>query len=160
MTSPSIVRLARPEDEASLMEMCRLLHQENGVFSMDDDLVLAVLRRAFERQGVIIGVIGPEHALEGVICLVIGSFWYSRQPHLEELFNFVHPEHRRSDHAKALIEFAKQCSSESAPLVIGVISNERTEAKVRLYERRLGKPAGAFFLYPNHNSPAQPVTEH
>jgi hypothetical protein len=32
------------------------------------------------------------------------------------------------------------------PLVIGVISNIRTEAKIKLYERRLPK-AGAFFVY-------------
>ena len=31
--------------------------------------------------------------------------------------------------------------------MIGVLSNHRTEAKVRLYERQFGKPSGAFFLY-------------
>jgi hypothetical protein len=33
------------------------------------------------------------------------------------------------------------------PLLIGVLSNSRTEAKIRLYKRHFGEPAGAYFLY-------------
>jgi hypothetical protein len=33
------------------------------------------------------------------------------------------------------------------PLAIGVMSNTRTEAKIRLYERVFGAPAGVYFLY-------------
>jgi hypothetical protein len=33
------------------------------------------------------------------------------------------------------------------PLTIGVLSNHRTEAKVRFYERFLGKAAGAYWIY-------------
>ena len=32
------------------------------------------------------------------------------------------------------------------PLLIGVLSNHRTEGKVKLYERVFGKPAGAYWL--------------
>jgi len=34
------------------------------------------------------------------------------------------------------------------PLILGVVSNYRTEAKVKLYERQFPK-AGAFFMYNN-----------
>lgn len=118
------------------------------MFEMDDNLVHDMLWRAFRKDDGIIGVIGPEGALEGSIFLLISRFWYSRQKHLEELWTFVHPDHRKSAHAKTLIGFAKQCSDQMAvPLNIGVLSNERTEAKLRLYERQLGKPSGAFFFF-------------
>lgn len=149
MTSHSAVRLATPKDADAIFELCKMLHAENGLFPMDDDLVHETMQKGIEKQGGILGVIGPEGGpLEGIIYMLISNFWYSRKPHLEELFNFVHPDHRKSDHAKALIEFAKKCANDDIRLVIGVVSNTRTEAKVRLYERRLGKPAGAFFVYP------------
>lgn len=150
MTSVSEVRLADPRDEDGIMELCHLLHQENGMFQMDDDLVREMLGRAFRKEDGIIGVIGEAGKLEGSIFMLISRFWYSHQKHLEELWTFVHPEHRRSAHAKTLIGFAKRCSDELAiPLNIGVLSTERTQAKLRLYERQLGAPAGAFFF---HNS--------
>ena len=45
------------------------------------------------------------------------------------------------------------------PLLIGVLSNKRTEGKIRLYERQLGKPSGAFFLY-GARTGEHSVTEH
>lgn len=148
MTSPSVVRLATEADQDQLMHLGRLLHEENGLFPMDDDLCLEIIQKALRHEGSIIGVIGPSDSLEGMICMEITNFWYSRKPHLVELFNFVHPDHRRSNHAKALLSFAKQCATDDVKLLIGVFSNEKTQAKVRLYERQFGKPAGAFFVYP------------
>jgi hypothetical protein len=149
MASPSIVRLAVPEDKLAVFELCKMLHSENGLFPMDDDLVQETMMKGINRNGGILGVIGPIGGpLEGMIYMLISNFWYSRKPHLEELFSYVPTEYRKSNHAKALIEFAKKCATDDIRLVIGVVSNTRTEAKVRLYERRLGKPAGAFFVYP------------
>lgn len=130
------------------MEICRALHEENGLFTMSDDKVLGMLRKAFKKQGAIIGVLGPPGHIEGAIYLAISDYWYSNDWHLSELFSFVLPQYRKSNNAKELITFAKRCSDEiRIPLVIGVISNERTEGKVRLYQRQLDKPAGAFFVY-------------
>jgi hypothetical protein len=145
----SVVRLATPADEPELMKLCHLLHDENGIFEMDEDMVLETLQLGTNQKGGVIGVIGtPEH-LEGMIYMQVSNFWYSRKPYLVELFNFVHPDHRRSNHAKSLIEFAKNCTTGDLKLVIGIISNERTKSKVKLYERQLGAPAGAFFVYPH-----------
>ena len=83
-----------------------------------------------------------------MIQLSISEYWYSDHKLLEELYNYVRPEHRRSNNAKALIEYAKYCAREmDLPLLIGVVSNERTAEKIRLYRRRLGEPSGAYFLY-------------
>ncbi|MDE2101789.1 MAG: hypothetical protein KGL39_31370, partial [Patescibacteria group bacterium] len=63
--------------------------------------------------------------------------------------NYVRPEFRRTSNARDLIEFGKHCAKElGIPLVIGVVSNERTRAKMELYRRRLGDPVGGYFMYP------------
>lgn len=144
---PLAVRFADPCDMPQLMELCRALHDENGWFDMSMDKVHGMLMHHYDRTGGMIGVIGPPHELQGAIVMQMSQMWYSDRWHLEELFSYVPPQFRRSDNAKKLIDFAKQCAVEiGVPLLIGIISNERTEAKVELYRRRLGKPAGAFFV--------------
>lgn len=148
ITNP--VRKATAADEDQLMEMCRSLHKENGLFSMSEDRVRARLRAAFENQGAIIGVVGETGRIEGSIYVMISNFWYSTDYHLEELWNYVLPQYRKSTNAKNLIMFAKRCSDElGIPLVIGVLSNQDTARKVEMYRRQLNAPAGAFWLYPN-----------
>ena len=76
--------------------------------------------------------------------------WYSDSRILEEKAIFIHPDYRsaKGGRARRLVEFAKRCAGElDIPLLIGVLSNDRTEAKVRMYERQFGKATGAFFLY-------------
>jgi hypothetical protein len=76
--------------------------------------------------------------------------WYSDHSVLEERAIFVDPDCRsaKGGRARRLCEFSKQTADAlELPLIIGVLSNHRTEAKVRLYERQFGKPSGAFFLY-------------
>ena len=149
--SEIVVRRATLEDEAQILALCHMLHAENGLFNMDDNIVRETVHDALIQKSGVIGVIGPSDALEGVIFLTIGRFWYTREPHLEELFNFVHPDFRRSERSKKLIDYAKMLAGDDIKLVIGVMSGIRTEAKVRLYERRLGPRFGAFFVY-NHGS--------
>lgn len=147
-TVPSEVRFADPCDMPQLMDLCRLLHEENGWLKMSEDKVHRVLMSHYNRTGGLIGVIGTPDCLQGAVVLQMSSMWYSDEPILEELFSFVPPQFRRSTHAKALIEFAKNTAAQiGVPLLMGLISNERTEAKIDLYRRRLGKPAGAFFVH-------------
>jgi len=142
------VRIADASCEEEAMRLCRELHKENGLFSLNEDKVRATLRKAFDRQGGILGIIGTPSHIEGMIYMLIASNWYTDDSQLEELFNYVSPEHRKTDHAVQLIRFAKWCSDEGKiPLVIGVISNHRTRAKVRLYQREFGEGVGNFFYY-------------
>lgn len=144
----SPVRKAIPADLPELMEMCRALHSENAMFAMDEDKVSDMLKRAFDGRGAIIGVLGEKGNIQGNIYLSIAQFWYTQEWSLEELYSFVLPEHRKSDNAKELISFAKRCSLElGIPLVIGVVSNIRTRAKVGLYTRQLSEPVGAYFAF-------------
>ncbi len=148
MTDKKEVRIATRADEAQLMDLCRALHKENGLFELDEDMVRTMLYRAFNREGGIIGVIDGDNEIAACIFALLSNFWYSKDSHIEELFSYVRPNFRRSNYADLLIEFMKRCATEiGIPLVIGVITSDRAEAKVRLYRRKLGVPAGAFFVY-------------
>lgn len=132
------------------MDLLRALHTENAVFPIDEGEVRAYLHRAFRNDSAMIGVIGTPDHIEAAMYLAIGQMWYTRQKHLEEFFNYVRPEHRKSKHAQAMLSWVQSVSNDTLPLLIGIISNKRTEAKVRLYQRKFGTPDGAFFLVNRH----------
>ena len=142
------VRTAIEADIPQLVALGRDLHYENGVMPFNEAKAYQIAGQAVRGDGVVCGCIGPVGKIEALIFLMLGCYWYSDQQHLEEIFLYVKPEFRRSTRAKTLIEYAKMCARTlKIPLIIGVLSPERTEAKRRLYERQLGKPAGYYFLY-------------
>ncbi len=148
MLTVSPVRKATPADRPQILEMCSENHRDNGQFSLSPIKVEAMVDKAFNGGGAIIGVVGHGR-VEGMILLSIGQFWYTDDWCLEEVQNYVRPPYRKSTHAKDMINFGKRCSDElGIPLVIGVVSNERTRAKLELYRRQLGEPCGGYFLYP------------
>ena len=152
------VRKPVMEDLPELMKMAKAMHSEGAMMPMSEARSREMIVSAIQndtivdgkhiRNNICAGVIGPVGKPEAVICMILTRYWYSNYDHLEEVLNYVSPEHRKSTRAKYLIEYAKMCSREiGIPLLIGVLSQERTEAKVRLYQRQLGKPVGAWFLY-------------
>lgn len=141
------VRKARLSDRGAILAICEQNWSENGQFGLSMRKVEKMVDRAFSNDGCIIGTVGRDR-IEGIIMLLISQFWYTDDWCLEETMNYVLPEYRRSTHAKDMISFAKRCSDEiGIPLVIGVVSNERTKAKIELYRRQLGDPCGGYFLY-------------
>lgn len=150
MSYPGRVKIAEKDDEEAVMALCKQLWRENGIFSMDDAKVRATLHKAFDRDGGILGIIKDDVTgkLEAMIYMMVSTFWYSNDAHLEEVFCYVSPIYRKTNNAVELMKFAKWCTDQSGlPLIIGVISNERTEGKVRLYKRQFQEPVGSFFLY-------------
>ena len=150
----SNIRLAQPSDEAEIIRLIGLMHAEGGWQPLDVDAVRETLARAFDRKGGILVVIGAPGHIRAMMFVLITRWWFTRHNHLEELFNWVHPDHRNSDYAKLLIEYAKAASDElsesmgrKVPLMMGVLTNRRMSAKVRLYRRFFGWPVGAFFLH-------------
>jgi len=142
------VRLATKEDEDDVMRLMAVMHAEGGLMPLDEPSVREMFQRAFDRRGAIMGVIGEPGDIRAMIFILISKFWYSSQFHLEELFNFIRPDQRKKDYAGRMIAFAKKCAEETKlPLIIGVLTNDRMEGKVRLYRRNLGYPAGAFFVF-------------
>lgn len=147
---PPNVRIAIPGDEDAIFKIFTMAHAENGMGDMDERRVKDTLAFATRRQGGVIGVIDGPDGLEGCIFMLLSQWWYSNGWHWEELINFVHPDHRRSTHAKNLIEFAKWWAEQmKMPLFIGILTTQRLEAKVRLYQRQLTH-GGAVF-YHNYN---------
>jgi len=143
----TVVRLAVPEDAERIVALCEMLHEENGLFPLSLAKVHALLDRAFLKQGGIIGVIGEVGEPVAAIYLALDQMYYSETWFLNEAFNFVSPDHRKSDYARKLIAYAKACSDAmQMPLLMGILSNQRTEVKARLYERQLEK-AGAYFVH-------------
>lgn len=153
MTAKEVVRIATRQDQDEVMLLLSQMHAEGGIMPLDEMEAKKMFARAFNREGGILGVVGEPGDIKAMIYVLISRFWYTTQPHLEELFNFVRPDCRKSKEAYAqrLIDFAKNCSDEiGLPLTIGVLTNIRMEGKVRLYQRELGVPAGAWFVYNSH----------
>lgn len=105
------------------------------------------------RRGGLIGVIEADKRIVACIGMSLGdAFWYTRDQALFELWTFVHPDYRRVNYGKRLIEFSKKCSDwfcrvgTPVSLFSGVVTDQRTEAKCKLYRRQLPK-IGEFFLY-------------
>ena len=158
MTAPSTVRLATPDDGQEIWRLFLMAHNENSLFHLAPEKVQWLLLRSLNPAMIpegdtgprgIVGVIGPQGSLEALVFLIIGQFWYSHDRHLEELILYTDPEHRKSQHAQALIQWMKDRVEQTGlPLMTGIMSNHRTEAKVRLYSRMLPKIGAFFFLTP------------
>jgi len=151
MTDEVKVRVAIPEDVDGVMELLMMVCRENGLFEPDLNKVLADIWPCLHQSSGVIGVIGEiGQALEGLVLLKIGSLWYSNEEIVEERTVFVHPKFRkaRGGRANKLCHFSKKVADElGLTLIIGILSNQRTESKTKLYNRVFGAPAGAFYLY-------------
>ena len=144
---PTIVRIATPADEEEIMRLMLAAFAEQPTFELNEDKIRTKIRQATQREGGVIGVIDGPKGLEGYLFAQLAQYWYTDEWHLEELSNFVHPDHRHPGHAKALIEFAKWFAEQmSVPLLMGILSTKRLEAKIRLYTRQV-RQVGAVFIY-------------
>jgi len=145
------VRIGTPEDVHPMMDLAMQACDENGFVDPNPQKLLAEIWPALNLENGIVGIIQDEGKdLEGAILLRVGTMWYSDAQVLEERAIFISPDYRsaKGGRARRLCEFSKKTADQlGIPLIIGVLSNHRTEAKVRLYERQFGKPSGAFFLY-------------
>jgi len=163
MNDELVIRIGTQDDIDEMMALALLACTENGFVNTDKNKLLNELWQALSMNYGLIGIIGRENGpIEGAILLRIGPMWYSHDMVVEEKAIFIHPDHRgaKDGRARKLVEFAKKTADElGIPLLIGVLSNKRTEGKIKLYERQLGKPSGAFFLY-GAKTGEHPVTEH
>jgi hypothetical protein len=144
------ITIATPDDVHDVMALALMACEENGFVNPNPQKLLQDIWPAVNRDHGLVAVIRGENGLEGALLLRIGTMWYSDDQVIEEKAIFIHPEYRnaKGGRARRLSEYAKKVSDElGIPLVIGVLSNERTAAKVRMYERQFGKPSGAYWIY-------------
>lgn len=142
------VRIAQVADEEELVRLSEMAAEEDGQGSFDIGKVKYVLGLHFHKNGGIIGVIGnPGESLKAFVLMAITQPWYSEDGQVQELALFVDPDYRKSNYAKQLMVFSKKTSEAlNLNLSIGVVANEKTEAKIRLYQRQFPQ-RGAFFRY-------------
>lgn len=154
------VRLAVATDEAALFALAMMQHKEMGIFSYNQQKVIDCIKLCTARQGGIIYVIEEGNHVVASLCLVFSSEWYSDDIFLSERWNFVHPNYRRSNYGRLLLEQAKwtcerfKAIGQNIPVVIGIATLDRTESKVRLYARHL-PCVGAVFMYGEPPQPAE-----
>ncbi len=142
---PLNVRIAVPGDEEDIFNLLCLLYKENALFTLSRERAMQTFRKATHGQGGIIGLIETDKGLVGSVGLYLEQYWYTDDYHLSEYYNFTHPDHRKSGYAQDLIDFAKWCNENmSVMLMMGIISNVQTLAKIRMYSKKL-KLIGAFF---------------
>lgn len=158
------VRIGTPDDVHGMMELALEACEENGFVNPNPEKLLAEIWPALNRMRGLVGIIGKVgEKPEGAVLLRVGAMWYSDREVLEEKAIFIAPQYRaaKGGRARRLCEFSKFAADGlGLPLIIGVLSNSRTEAKVRMYQRVFGEPSGAFFLYGARTGDAAPMTEH
>lgn len=141
------IRIAVPSDEGALLIMLREGHKENGRFSFDDDEVMATIRKATMRDGGVIGIIDGDGDLAASVGLILDHYWYTKDWTVTELWSFVRKPYRQSAYATDLIDFSKWfADGVGLSLGMGIMSTIRTEAKLRLYRRKL-TPIGGLFAH-------------
>lgn len=145
------VRVGTLNDLDEVMELAMMATDENAFAPPSSVKLLHQIYPALMQDHGIIGIVGePGGIIEGVVLLRVGQIWYSDTPILEEKAIFVHPHYRaaKGGRARKLMEFSKQVSDTlGLTLTIGVLSDERTAAKVKAYGRVFGPPSGAYWLY-------------
>jgi len=157
------VRTAVPEDIHALMDLGLASCEENGLTDPDPKKLLAELWAGVKLDRGIIGAIGPVGgSLEAAILLRVDKLWYSSKDSLIERAVFVHPKYRmvKGGRGGKLVEFAKMAAQKlDLPLVIGILSSDRVEAKIRMYTRKLGEPSGAYWIWNGRTGHFQEAAE-
>lgn len=142
------VRQATWDDLDGILAIAKMAHEEIGKFEFDEESVKDMLRRGLDKQLGYLGVVGPPGDIRGAIMVVIGKVWYAKQWQVEEVFNFVRPDYRHKNYGRRQIEFAKDFARQmQLPMFIGVFNNVRLEQKLKMYQRALGDPQGAFYFF-------------
>lgn len=147
-----------PEDEDPIMVLLIAMHAEESAEPVDEVKVRFTLRRLIERDRGVVGIIRGKARIEGTIGLDLDTVWYSSAKHLNKLWLYVHDEHRKSTHAKTMLEFSKWYSDQvGIPLMADELCGPNTDAKVKLVGRQLPE-SGKMFVY-NPRQVAVPVLE-
>ena len=139
--------MGRPQDANRIYDFLLNLNQENAVFALSEPKSRESIASCLDPKRGVVGIIDNGNGIEGCVGLRASQMWYSDDWFFDELWNYVHPDYRKSNHAKNLIEFAKWSSFNlNVPLVMGLVTKNKLLPKMRLYQRQLVQ-IGAYFVY-------------
>lgn len=154
---PANVRMATEKDEKAVFDLIMADLKENAikVAPVSEDRVCAHIFAATRKKGGMMGLIdGPEGMPVALVLLLPSQWWWSNAYYLQEQITFVHPDHRKSQHVDALLQWARWCADEWTKqwgyriyMLCGVLGTRRLREKIILYRRKF-KAVGMAFLYP------------
>ncbi len=155
----SLVRAAKPEDEAALFALLGALREANNSFGFqtDDARIGQHIQMGTRGEGGLHGVIdAPDQpgVIAGSIGLVWDRWWFSADWGLAQIWLFVRPEFRSGTHyADALVDWSKarraeieQAAGQKVLMANTVVSEARIDAKLRFWRKHSSRMIGAIFL--------------
>lgn len=162
-SAPSSVRYAKHGDELAIYDAIVTGHADNGLWPLSPNKILKLIDAALappvNGNKPTIGIIDGDNGIEAMTCFELDQQWYTDEWYVSEIFNWVHPDHRASKHAQALLDFQKKFTDNMSAsigkpmaLITGVLTVKRLEAKMHLFQRRYPQ-IGALFAY-NLNLPS------
>jgi GNAT superfamily N-acetyltransferase len=134
-----------------LIQLLTMLHAETPHAPLCPDRLRESVREAMDAEGSwIFASVLPDGRMAGTVALTTTAPFFSRQLWLRDLWLFVHPECRRTPHARMLVRAAKLMAEKmKLPLHMEISGyGGRIAGKVRLYARELGEPNGAAWNLP------------
>ena len=146
---PSTIRPALPSDEDEIFTLLCLAYRENAPFTMSEKKVRDKIEMGAREKTIIIGVSIEDDVVAGSVGASFSQDWYSDDWYIGEMWNFVHPDYRKSDirHGKNQIQYLKWLSENmEMALSMGILTSTRLEAKIRMYGREM-EQVGALFVY-------------
>lgn len=146
---PDGLRVATVGDEDRVYALFVMAHAENGYGDMDPIIVKAMIERGCRGESIVIAIVDGVDRIEAVIALHPERRWYSSDAfenwYNTDLLIYVHPLHRRSQHAAKLFWFAKWWAKQSGmPTVLGVVPRDDLAEKEKLFSR-YGKRIGGWY---------------
>jgi len=154
---PLSVRIGTPADEPALLKLWLMDLQANAahVAMIDEGKVLANIQVGTRNRGGTVGVIdAPDGSIAGMVVLHPLEWHWSNGCFMQEMVNFVHPDHRVSRHADDLMDFMRWWTDAGSKrlgyrvyLLCGVLGTWKLRLKLAKYRRRFAS-AGGVFIYP------------
>lgn len=153
---PTSVRTAEPEDEAAVVALLieDISRTQRKWAAIAPDKILQHVQFGTRREGGIVGVIEEDDRIVACTVLAPAQPAWSKIYYLQEIFNVVHRDYRRSRHGQDLIEFGNWCADDMTRgfgypvhLVVHVNTLHNVRKKLRFYRRWMTQ-IGATFIYP------------
>jgi len=160
------MRFASVGDEESLVSLLKLRHDEiehdplHEIFS--EPRVRETIQRATQPRRnhpdageSWCGVIGEPGNLQASVYLSVQKSWSSDNRALFELWNYIHPEHRRKVDARLIIAFSQGIAEAMGLRLYGAVMLLKNHpGYMRLYERQGCRVIGSFYVYDRAGLPA------
>ena len=132
------------EDIDGICELLHVMHAENGIGGLNPVKTLQAVADVIDAGVVLIALDGER--IVGSVGLQHGTWWYSDDLYVGDLWTFVHPEYRRSKIAPRLVKRAREYARGlGLPLLMAVLTPHQPERAEKLLLRQM-QPIGRTFM--------------